>query len=255
MAGPSQAWVRSRSAPGDRALISVEDPAHRAITVVSARSSSRVLLASISVAVISCLILTVVGVVLPSLVGAHTVDVADLALGIEAELTGAGAGIAIGLLCSRLVIRRQGYALVAALALVMVALPVRGLPSTASMTGASPSPQARPPRATGRRAGRERKAAVARRRSRSRRASPVAHRDAGGEPASQLPSNRSTQQSTRTQPGRDASQLQPTEVCGVDLIGVAVSGQRPLRLLRCLLQLHRLRRRLFNGIRSPCRPT
>lgn len=113
------------------ALISVEDPAHRAITVVTARNSSRVLLASVGVAVISCLILTVVGVVLPLLVGTHTVEAADLALGVEAELTGACAGIAIGLLCSRLVIRRQGYALIAALGLVLVALLVRGLPINA----------------------------------------------------------------------------------------------------------------------------
>jgi hypothetical protein len=40
----------------------------------------------------------------------------------------ASVGIAIGLLCSRLVIRRQGYALIVAFALVMVALLVRGLP-------------------------------------------------------------------------------------------------------------------------------
>lgn len=110
------------------ALISVEDPAHRAIVIVSAGHSGRVLLASVSVALISCLILAMLGVLLPLLVGTHTVGAADLALGVEAELTGACAGIAIGLLCSRLVIRRQGYALIAAFALVMVALWVRGLP-------------------------------------------------------------------------------------------------------------------------------
>jgi hypothetical protein len=110
------------------ALISVEDPVHRAIIVVSAGHSGRVLLASVSVAVISCLILAALGVVLPLLVGTHRVEAADLALGVEAQLTGACAGIAIGLLCSRLVIRRQGYALIVAFALVMVALWVRGLP-------------------------------------------------------------------------------------------------------------------------------
>jgi hypothetical protein len=110
------------------ALLSIEDPAHRAITVVSARHSGRVLLASVSVAIVSCLILTLVGVILPLLVGTHTGDRTDLVLGIEAQLTGASVGIAVGLLCSRLVIRRQGYALIAALALVMAALLVRGLP-------------------------------------------------------------------------------------------------------------------------------
>lgn len=44
------------------------------------------------------------------------------------ELTGACMGIAIGLLCSRLVIKRQGYALIVALGLVMTVLSVRGLP-------------------------------------------------------------------------------------------------------------------------------
>lgn len=110
------------------ALISIEDPAHRAITVVSARHSGKVLLASVSVAVISCLVLTVVGLVLPLLVGTHAVDITDLVLGIEAELTGAAMGISIGLLCSRLVIRRQGYALIVALGLVAAGLFVRDLP-------------------------------------------------------------------------------------------------------------------------------
>lgn len=41
------------------ALISIEDPAHRAIIVVSARHSGKVLLASVSVALISCLVLIV----------------------------------------------------------------------------------------------------------------------------------------------------------------------------------------------------
>lgn len=110
------------------ALISIDDPVHRAITVVSARNSGKVLLASVSVAVISCLMLAVAGLILPLLVGAHTVEAADLVLGIEAQLTGAFVGIAIGLLCSRLVIRRQGYALIVALGLVMAVLFVRGLP-------------------------------------------------------------------------------------------------------------------------------
>lgn len=109
------------------ALISIDDPIHRAITIVSARHSGKVLLSSISVAGISCLVLTVVGLVLPLLVGTHTVEAADLVLGIEAELTGAAVGIAIGLLCSRLVIRRQGYALIVALGLVMAVLFARDL--------------------------------------------------------------------------------------------------------------------------------
>ncbi len=110
------------------ALTSTEDPVRRAITIVSAGSSARVLLAGVSVAVIGCAILAAAGLVLPLLVGAHPVGMADLVVGIEAELTGAAMGIAIGLLCSRLVIRRQGYALIVAIALVLLVLLVPGLP-------------------------------------------------------------------------------------------------------------------------------
>jgi hypothetical protein len=110
------------------ALISVEEPTHRLITVVTAGRSSRVLLASVLVALISCLVLACAGLVLPLLLGTHPVTVADLVLGTEALLLCACVGITIGLLCSRLVIRRQGHAFVVALALVMIMLLVRGLP-------------------------------------------------------------------------------------------------------------------------------
>lgn len=110
------------------ALISNEDPAHRAITVVNSGSSGKVLLASVSVAVIGCLILALVGVVFPLLIGTHTVGISDLIVGIEAELICAATGISIGLLCSRLVFRRPGYALIVATALVMTVLLVPGLP-------------------------------------------------------------------------------------------------------------------------------
>ncbi|MCA1559337.1 MAG: hypothetical protein LC722_06245 [Actinobacteria bacterium] len=110
------------------ALISVEDPTHRAITVVSAGRSSRVLLATIAVAVLSCLALAVVGLVFPLLFGNHSASGLDLLVGAGAQLACASVGIAIGLLCSRLVMRRQGYALLVALALVLTALFVPGLP-------------------------------------------------------------------------------------------------------------------------------
>ncbi len=109
------------------ALISAEDPTHRAITVVAAGRSSKVLLTSIAVAVLSCLVLAVVGLVFPLLFGNHPVTGVDLFVGIEAQLTCASVGVAIGLLCSRLVMRRQGFALIVALALVMIALFVPGM--------------------------------------------------------------------------------------------------------------------------------
>ena len=109
-------------------VIGMEDPTHRAILIVSSGDSRRVLAASVSVAVISCSVLSVIGLMLPLLVGTHTAGISDLVLGFEAESTCAAVGISIGLLCSRLVIRRQGYALILAIGPVMAVLLVRGLP-------------------------------------------------------------------------------------------------------------------------------
>lgn len=110
------------------ALTSLDDPAQRAIVTVSVGRSLKVLIGSISTVLISCLVLMVVGLVFPLWVGSYDVRGVDLLLGVEAQLTCAFAGIAIGVLCSRMVFRRQGYALVAALALVMMMLFVKGLP-------------------------------------------------------------------------------------------------------------------------------
>lgn len=108
-------------------LLGVEDPAHRAITIVAAGRSRRLLLASIAVAMLSSLVLAGFALVFPLLVARHPVAGLDLVVGLEAQLTCASVGIAIGLLCSRLVIRRQGFALVTALALVIVALLAPGM--------------------------------------------------------------------------------------------------------------------------------
>lgn len=110
------------------ALISLDDPVQRAVVVVSVGRSLKVLIGSISTILISCLVLMVVGLVFPLWVGSYDVRGVDLLLGVEAQLTCAFAGIAIGVLCSRLVFRRQGYALIAALGLVMVMLFVKDLP-------------------------------------------------------------------------------------------------------------------------------
>nr|WP_202510302.1 hypothetical protein [Streptomyces sp. SID5643] len=111
------------------ALMSLDDPTQRAIVVVSSGGRSlKVLLAAVGTALLSCLVLMVFGLLFPLWLGSYDVTVADLVLGVEAQLTCALVGIAIGVLCSRLVFRRQGYALVAALALVMGALFAKGMP-------------------------------------------------------------------------------------------------------------------------------
>ncbi|MFF9490651.1 hypothetical protein [Streptomyces sp. NPDC014676] len=109
------------------ALIGPEDQAHRSIVVVSTGSHLRVLLATVGTAAVWCLLLTAAGLVLPLMFGAHTPGLADLALGTEAQLTCAFTGISIGLVCSRLVFRRQGYALVLALGLLLAVLLGKGV--------------------------------------------------------------------------------------------------------------------------------
>ncbi|MFD6878412.1 MULTISPECIES: hypothetical protein [unclassified Streptomyces] len=110
------------------ALMSLDDTAQRAIMVVTAGRSLSVLLAAISTTLLSCLVLMVFGLFFPLWMGSYDVQPVDFLLGMEAQLTCALAGIAIGVLCSRLVFRRQGYALAAALALVMVAVFTKNLP-------------------------------------------------------------------------------------------------------------------------------
>ncbi|MBQ0882346.1 hypothetical protein [Streptomyces sp. RT42] len=105
-------------------LIGLEDRAHRSIVVISAGSHLRVLLAT---AATGCLLLTAAGLVLPLMLGAHTPGLADLALGIAAQLTCACTGMAIGLVCSRLIFRRPGHALVLALVLLLAVLLGKGV--------------------------------------------------------------------------------------------------------------------------------
>ncbi|MGK3939216.1 hypothetical protein ABK046_12345 [Streptomyces caeruleatus] len=108
-------------------LIGLEDQTHRSVVAVTAGSHLRVLLGSMGTAVLWCLPLTAAGLVLPLLFGSHTFTFADAALGTAAQLTCAFTGVAIGLLCSRLVFRRQGYALLLALVLLLAALLAKGV--------------------------------------------------------------------------------------------------------------------------------
>ncbi|OLZ63267.1 hypothetical protein AV521_39485 [Streptomyces sp. IMTB 2501] len=111
------------------ALMSLDEPTQRAIVVVASGGRSlKVLLAAIGTALLSCLVLMVFGLLFPLWMGRYTVTTDDLLLGVEAQLTCAFVGVAIGVLCSRLVFGRQGYAVVCAVALVMAALFAKGMP-------------------------------------------------------------------------------------------------------------------------------
>lgn len=110
------------------AVVNAENPDQRAMTVVAAGGSRRVLVANVLAAVLACLVLTAVGVVYPVLTGDHVVTGAGIATGVVAQLVCGGTGIAAGLLCSRLVIRRAGYAVLVGLGLIGVLVLVPGIP-------------------------------------------------------------------------------------------------------------------------------
>ncbi|HEX3788015.1 MAG TPA: hypothetical protein VHW44_09145 [Pseudonocardiaceae bacterium] len=108
-------------------LLNIEEPVQRAITAVSAGGSLRALLSWVCVAVLDCLVLSALALLFPWVDG-HSVSGVELLVGVEALVTCALSGVAIGLVCSRLVIRRPGYALLTALGLVLLLVLVRGLP-------------------------------------------------------------------------------------------------------------------------------
>jgi hypothetical protein len=114
------------------ALINTEEPAQRAMTSVAARGEHRVLAANVLAAVVVCLLLTAIGTGYPIYSGEHTVTATELLVGVLAQVGCGLAGIAAGLLCSRIVVRRTGYAVFLGLALVGVMVLVRDLPPVAA---------------------------------------------------------------------------------------------------------------------------
>lgn len=110
------------------ATSNAENPAQRAMTTVNAGGARRVLLAGTLTAALLCSALTVAGLVYPIVAGRPTVTAAALAVGAMAQLGCGATGIAIGLLCSRQMIPRAGYAVLLAVLLVGLLLVVRELP-------------------------------------------------------------------------------------------------------------------------------
>lgn len=103
------------------ALISVDDPVQRAITVVNARGPGAVLTGAVLVAVLCCLPALAFGLAFPILSGQHAVGAAAIAVGAVSQLGAGLTGIAIGLVCSRLVVRRPALSLVLAVILAIAA--------------------------------------------------------------------------------------------------------------------------------------
>ncbi|HET6985558.1 MAG TPA: hypothetical protein VFI00_03045 [Kribbella sp.] len=106
-------------------IVNHEDPTQHKITLVMIGSSLRVLAITVTVVLTWCVPLLVVGIVYPIVTGKHVVTAGDLVVGAAAQLGAAMIGIAIGLLCSRLVIPRIGIAMLTAAAAILVVLLLR----------------------------------------------------------------------------------------------------------------------------------
>jgi hypothetical protein len=112
------------------AVVNAQSPTQRAVTTVAAGDDRRVLLADALAASVLCGLLSVVGLMYPVFSGEHEVTADAVAVGALAQVTCGVTGIACGLVCSRPVVPRAGYAVVLALALtgtvVVTALPPVG---------------------------------------------------------------------------------------------------------------------------------
>lgn len=106
-------------------LVNHEDPTQHKITLVMIGSSLRVLVITVTVVLTWCVPLLVVGIVYPLVTGKHVFTAGDLVVGAAAQLAAAMIGIAIGLLCSRLVIPRIGIAMLTAAAAILAVLLLR----------------------------------------------------------------------------------------------------------------------------------
>ncbi|GAA3102833.1 hypothetical protein GCM10010530_28610 [Kribbella aluminosa] len=115
------------------AIVNHEDPTQRQITLVTVGSSLRVLAVTIAVVVTWCVPLVLFGLICPLVTGDHQATVGDVLVGALALLAPAMIGIAIGVLCSRLLIRRIGLAMLAAATLILLMTVRRISPVSALM--------------------------------------------------------------------------------------------------------------------------
>jgi hypothetical protein len=131
-------------------IVNHEDPTQRRITLVMIGSSAKVLAMTVAVILTWCVPLIVIGLCYPLITGKHVVTAGILTIGVVAHLTAALVGIAIGLLCSRLVIPRIGIAMLTAAAALLAVLlirwisPIRALMSLLSDSNRSPTQAAAP---------------------------------------------------------------------------------------------------------------
>jgi hypothetical protein len=109
-------------------LVNTESETQRAMTAVAAGGLRRVFAAHVLAALAISAALTTVGLVYPIVAGEHVVTPGAVAVGAAAQAVCGVTGIAAGLLCSRPVVPRTGYAVVLALVLDGTLLIVNAVP-------------------------------------------------------------------------------------------------------------------------------
>ncbi|GAB3497055.1 hypothetical protein [Amycolatopsis cihanbeyliensis] len=109
------------------ALVDVEDPVQRLITLSHARGRPALLLSVVATVLLCCLVLTGLALTWAGIThGGLTAT--ELGFGVLAHLSCALLGIAVGLPCSRFLVPRIGYTVLLAMALLAVVLLVRQVP-------------------------------------------------------------------------------------------------------------------------------
>ncbi|WP_305787655.1 hypothetical protein [Symbioplanes lichenis] len=104
-------------------VLNQEDPTRRAVSIVTAGGPGRLLTAETTLALLAGFALLLVGTVFPIVAGDHLVTPAAVFAGVLAQATSLCTGVAVGLLCSRLLVPRPGWSLLLAL-LVIGAIPL-----------------------------------------------------------------------------------------------------------------------------------
>lgn len=107
-----------------------EDPVQREVTVVAAGSHARVRVANLMTAYLAAVLLGLVGLIGPPLASSQGVRPRDLAAGAVAHAVTALAGVVLGTLCSRPIIRRTAWALLIAVVLDLADVVVPNGPPT-----------------------------------------------------------------------------------------------------------------------------
>jgi hypothetical protein len=120
------------------ALLDVEDPAQRLVTLSHARGW-RPMLTGVVLAVLACAVALTAASEIWSVVVHRHAATAQLGIGALAHLAGASLGIAIGLPCSRLLVNRVGWTVIAAVPALAAVLLVRWIPLANPMLSAMAS--------------------------------------------------------------------------------------------------------------------